>query len=81
MLVSCNAFELSLSSELGEVLMRAGAFNILELVHNYDKNFGKKTTYKGLKNDGTQENNQFYHPYAFVGINGLAPGMGLEQLR
>jgi len=80
-LVSCNSFELALSTELADVISRAGGFNILELAHNYEKNFGYKTTFKGIHVDDTGDDNQFYHPYAFVGINGLAPGMGFERLR
>ncbi|CDW74032.1 UNKNOWN [Stylonychia lemnae] len=80
-LVSQNAWELRFSKELGEALMQCGALNIMEFTNHFSAVFGEKTHVRGLHDSDPLVNSNFYHPYAFIGIPGLPPGMGFESLR
>lgn len=67
--------------ELGDVLGHCGALNILEFANHFSPRFGNSTTYRGLFDKEIYPKHNLYHPYAFVGIPGLSPGMGFERLR
>ena len=76
-------WEQQFSKELGETLMHCGALNIMEMTNHYSPRFGNSTKFLNVY-DVTQirqPRNNLYHPYAFVGIPGLSPGMGFEKLR
>ena len=61
--------------------MHCGAFNIAEISKHFSPRFGNKTTFDDIYNDNRFTKTNEYHPYAFVGIPGLSPGMGYEMLR
>jgi len=72
---------LNFSKELADVLASCGALNILEFTNHYAAVFGNKTRVRNYDDVDPLINTNFYHPYAFVGIPGLPPGKGFEQLR
>jgi hypothetical protein len=63
------------------VLADCGALNILEFANHYSARFGNSTTYWGIFEKQKYKQHNLYHPYVFVGIPGLSPGMGFERLR
>lgn len=73
-IVSQNAWENNFSKELGNVLMNCGAFVVEEFIHHYSTRFGQKTTFRFINDTNPLLFTNFYHPYAFIGIPGLAPG-------
>lgn len=79
--ISQYSWEEQFSKELGEVLGGCGAFNILEFANHFAPRFGNGTTYLGLFEKDNWPRHNKYHPYAFVGIPGLSPGLGFEKLR
>ncbi|TNV82359.1 hypothetical protein FGO68_gene16422 [Halteria grandinella] len=80
-IVSQNAWENNFSKELGNVLMNCGAFVVEEFINHYSTRFGQKTTYRHINDTNPLTFTNFYHPYAFIGIPGLAPGRAQEILR
>lgn len=50
----------------------------MEFSHQYSQKFGSKTTFYNFSDSDPLEKNNFYHPYAFIGIPGLPPGKGYE---
>lgn len=64
--------------ELGEVLMSCGGFAMKEWVHHFSSRFGQKTAVKNVNDTNPFLFTNFYHPFAFIGIPGLAPGKAFE---
>ena len=79
--VSQHSWELQFSKELGEALLHCGALNIAEMAAHFSPRFGNRTTFQDIYNNSRMTRTNEYHPYAFVGIPGLSPGMGFERLR
>ena len=78
--VSNFGWEQYFSKELADTLENCGAFLIKEfasasVMHG---NFTKVTDFQRKE---PLETHRFFHPYAFIGIPGLPPGRGYEQLR
>jgi hypothetical protein len=64
--------------ELGDVIMSCGGFAIGEFMNHYSARFGKKTAVRYINDTDPFLHTNFYHPYAFIGIPGLAPGKAFE---
>ena len=79
--VSQYSFEKQFSKELGEALMHCGALSIAELTNHFSPRYGNKTVFEDIYGKSREIRTNEYHPYAFVGIPGLSPGMGYEMLR
>lgn len=80
-IVSNYSWEQFFSKELAEVLQNCGAMNILEFSSHFSPKYGNKTTDYGIFDSALFPKNNLYHPYAFIGIPGLSPGMAFELLR
>lgn len=50
-------------------------------MNHYSPRFGQKTTFRQMNDTDAMVHTNFYHPYAFIGIPGLAPGRAMEMLR
>ena len=75
------AWESYFSEELGRTLENCGAFLIKEFMNMATARFGNLTRIYDFQSKEILHKTKLYHPYAFIGIPGLAPGMGYEQLR
>jgi len=53
----------------------------LEFTNHYSARFGQFTIVRDVNDTDPFLHTNFYHPYAFIGIPGLAPGRGFEALR
>lgn len=63
------------------MLENCGAFQIMEFTNHFSKHFGNKTTYHNWFENNMFRKHNLMHPYAFIGIPGLSPGMGFEIMR
>lgn len=79
--VSNYAWESYFSEELGRTLENCGAFLIKEFLHLAAARFGDFTRVHDFASHEQLHKTKLYHPYAMIGIPGLAPGMAYEQLR
>ena len=79
--LSQYSWEVQFSKELGEALLHCGAFNVAEMTGLFSPRYGNKTTFEDVYNTSRFTRTNEHHPYAFVGIPGLSPGMGYERLR
>ena len=63
--------------------MHCGALNIMEMMNHFSPRFGNLTTFFNIYDNEQvrKPKTNLYHPYVFVGIPGLSPGMGFEKLR
>ena len=61
--------------------MHCGALSIAELNNHFSPRYGNKTVAEDIYRNSKEIRTNEYHPYAFVGIPGLSPGMGYEMLR
>ena len=61
--------------------MNCGAFAVKEFAQHYNIRFGDLTKPRYIDSTEVNENSNFYHPYAFIGIPGLMEGHGFESLR
>jgi hypothetical protein len=77
------AWESYFSDDLGRTLENCGAFLIKEFTYlsaaRYG-NFSRVYTDNILSHEKLYKT-KLFHPYAFIGIPGLPPGMAFEQLR
>lgn len=63
------------------MLANCGAFQITEFTNYFSSYHGNKTTFKNWFEKNLFPKHNLYHPYAFVGIPGLSPGMAFEKIR
>jgi hypothetical protein len=80
-IVSSIVWEPFFSQELGELISNAGGLQIMEFTHFFSAGHGNKTTFHDWFRTDRFPKHNLYHPYAFVGIPGLSPGMAFEKLR
>lgn len=77
------AWESYFSDDLGRTLENCGAQLIKEFTYLAAARYGNFT--RVYSNDFLSHDKLYktklFHPYAFIGIPGLPPGMGYEQLR
>jgi hypothetical protein len=74
-------WEFDFSVEFGDQLQRYGGFYIKEFQYQYSRRFSEHTRRRHLEFEDIAELNNFYHPFAFIGIKGLSPGMAYESIR
>jgi hypothetical protein len=53
----------------------------MEFTNFFSAFHGNKTTFHDWFDKSLFPRHNLYHPYAFIGIPGLSPGMGFEMLR
>lgn len=80
-LVSCNTWEDTFSIDLGNQLQRFGGFYIKEFQFQYTRQFSEHTRQRDLRFTDIAELKNMYHPFAFIGIKGMSPGMAFESIR
>mmetsp|Transcript_3050 Transcript_3050/g.3633 ORF Transcript_3050/g.3633 Transcript_3050/m.3633 type:complete len:359 (-) Transcript_3050:175-1251(-) len=80
-IVSSNQWENTFSISLGDQLQRYGGFYIKEFQYQYSRLFSEHTRHRNLKFEDISEVNNFFHPFCFIGIKGLKPGMAYESIR
>ena len=79
-LVSCYGWEKYITNELLNILSKFGGLNILEFKNINENDF--------INENNSNWNNQrlinwrpYYHPFAFIGIRNMIPGMAYESIR
>ena len=80
-LVSWNTWEHEFTTELGNTLQTFGGFYVKEFQYQFSRRFSEHTRRRHLDFQDITEMNNYHHPFAFVGIKGLAPGMAYESIR
>ncbi|CAI2368390.1 unnamed protein product [Moneuplotes crassus] len=80
-IVSNNVWEDDFSIELGNQLQKFGGFYIKEFQYQYSRRFSEHTRSRHLKFEDISEQNNYFHPFAFIGIKGIPPGMAYESIR
>ncbi len=58
--------------------MSCGAFSVMEFINHFSPRFGQKTAVRQELDPDPFIHTNLYHPYAFIGIPGLAPGRAFE---
>lgn len=76
--VSNYAWESYFSKELADTLENCGAFLIKEFAITASARFGNFTRITDFQNTYNLYQTKLFHPYAFIGIQGLPPGRGYE---
>ena len=80
-IVSWNMWEFDFSIALGDQLQKFGGVYIKEFQYQYSRRFSEQTRRRFLNYIDISERKNFYHPFAFIGIKGIKPGMAFESIR